>query len=396
MNCSRSLAFFGMLAMLPALPPGPGPALAARLTVGSITGLTEPSVRQVVQRRDDNIGSILFIGTYTGLVEGFQVRSTLRNGMQGIAQNWTPLIDVTIFQGYFVGIFHQPAGGFYDLQIRPVFQGMVGAPFSVAMVGVGEVFITAGQSNATNYGSPTGFFPDTRVSSFVDGFGRGVDPSYPSSSWTWGYDPQPSVDLSSGGSPWPTMANNLVNALDVPIGLYAAGCGGTAIGEWMPGYLRQANRITPRMVLFNRLTNAISYFNARGGFRAVLWNQGESDYDLQSNPAVYQANLNQIINQSRGSTGIRVKWMVARASSPLVDNITLRAGLEQAQGSVVDYILTFPGPNTDLIGLPYRNLEAGGTAHHLNAPGLVLLGGYWGIYVANMPGFLYPGELRPY
>jgi hypothetical protein len=347
--------------------------------VGSITSIIEPMTRQVVQRRDDNVGNILVIGTYTGNVTGFQGSSTLLPGTLGTPLGWTSLIDLTIFEGHFVGIFRQPAGGFYTLQIRPTFQGQAGEPMAVLAVGVGEVFLTAGQSNTTNYGSPTGFAPNPLVSAFDDGVGRGIDPNYPGAFWQYGIDPQPAIDLSSMGSPWPSMASNLAETLGVPIGLYAAGCGGTSIEEWLPGYVFAPTLITPEMVLFNRLTNAIEYFTVRGGVRAVLWMQGETDYNLQTSGSVYAAQLHFIIQQS---------------TTCLTSNLAERIAIEQAQASVVDDILTFPGPNADLIGLSYR-IYLDGLPVHFNASGLILLGGYWGIYVANLPGFLYGGALPP-
>ena len=241
-------------------------------------------------------------------------------------------------------------------------------------------------------GSPTGFVPDVRVSSFVDGTGHGIDPSYPGASWQGGGDPQPAVDQSVGGSPWPTMASNLAGQLGVPIGLYASGCGGTSIREWLPGYLKPATPATPPMVLFNRLANAIGYFSHRGGVRAVLWQQGESDYDLQTNAFTYESYLRQIINQSRSVTNVPVKWMVVKATTPLSDNLVLKGQLEQAQANVVDYALTFPGPNTDLLGLSYR-IDDGGKFHHFNAAGLAQLGDNWSLYLMNMPGFLADGSL---
>jgi hypothetical protein len=364
------------------------------LLVGAITAITEPMTSQVVQRRDDNIGNILIVGRYSGNVSGFQASSTLQPGMRGTPLNWAPLIDLTIFEGYFVGVFRQPAGGFYNIQIQPTFEGQVGVPVTIQGVGVGEVFITAGQSNTTNFGSPTGFYPNVLVSCFNDGTGRGLDPTYPGAFWRWGYDPQPAIDQSPWGSVWPTMGSNLTEALGVPIGFYAAGCGGTAIEEWLPGYVRPANSVTPEMVLFNRLTNAISYLTFRGGVRGVLWHQGETDYYDQTSGLTYGANLRYIINASRAVTGVPIKWMVAQASSPLTDNLSERIGLEVAQAQVVDNFLTFPGPNADFIGLPYR-IYLDNEPVHFNVVGLNLLGSYWGLYVANIPGFLDVGVLPP-
>ena len=377
--------------------PEPAPARAASpAPVGAITALIEPMTRQVVQRRDDNVGRILVIGTYAGNVDGFQAQSFLRPGMIGQALGWTALADVTILQGHFVGVFRQPAGGFYDLQVRPTYQGQAGLPMNVYAVGVGEVFIAAGQSNTTNWGVPTGFAPDLRVSSFNPGSGHGIDPTFPGVGWQYGIDPIPALDGSGAGSVWPTMMNNLAVVLRVPVGIYTTGYTGTSIEEWLPGQVFQpptAN--TAPVVLFKRLTNAIEYFNDRGGARAVLWMQGESDYGLLTNPAVYGANLRTIIDQSRQQTGVPIKWMVAQTSTPTTTNLAERQGLEAAQGAVVDDFLTFPGPNADSIGIPYRVVNAYGPLH-FNAAGLVLLGGYWGIYVANVPGFLYHGYLPPY
>jgi hypothetical protein len=362
--------------------------------VGSITGISEPTTRQVVQRRDDNVGDILIIGTYTGNVDGFQARSFVRPGMLGQALGWTALQSVIIFEGHFIGTLRQPAGGFYDLQVRPTYGNQVGTPANIYAVGVGEVFITAGQSNTTNSGSSTGFSPDIRVSSFNPGPGLGIDPAFPGASWQYGIDPQPALDQTIGGSTWPTMANNLAVVLNVPVGLYSAGCGGTEIHEWLPGYVKPATYTTPPVILFNRLVGAINYFNNRGGARAVLWLQGESDYGNGTDPVTYQNQLKTVIDQSRAATGVPIKWMVGRTTSPLNANPTQKQAIRAAQGAVVDNLLTFPGPDADSIGLAYRNESSYGPLH-FDAPGVVLLGNYWGIYVYNIPGFLAPGALTP-
>jgi hypothetical protein len=395
MNRTPSIAILMMVCCLLA-PTGLGLAVAAQKPppVGQILKITDPMTRQVIQRRDDNVGTIFVAGTFSGNVDGFQVTSILPQGMYGTPVGWTPLLEVTMDDGYFVGIFRQPAGGFYDLQIRPIFEGQMGAPVIVYSVGVGEVFITAGQSNATNCGTPTFLAPSLLVSCFNDGWLGGTNPNYPEAYWRWGYDPQPTLDCSTNGSTWPTMATNLSNALGVPIGMYAAGYGGTAIENWLPrSVLIPAGPGNPEIILFNRLTNAINYFNGRGGVRAVLWIQGETDFGLDTDPAVYQAYLRDIITESRQVTGVPVKWMVAQTTTPVnYYRLSEKLALEQAQAAVVDNVLTFAGPNVDSIGLAYR-LAVDGNPVHFNAAGLELLGGYWGIYVVNTPGFLAAGYL---
>jgi len=397
MNRLRSTVPFAILCGCLLTTGEPGRAVAqpnAPATVGAITSITDPMIRQVVQRRDDNVGHIFVAGTYTGNVDGFQGSSTLMPETLGTPLGWTPLIDVTIFEGHFTAIFRQPAGGFYNLQFRPTYQGQVGSPVTVLAVGVGEVFITAGQSNATNWGTPTGIKPHLLVSCFDDGPWAGTDPYYVGSYWRWGYDPQPALDGSTMGSAWPTMASNLAIMLGMPVGLYSAGYGGTAIENWLPGSVLVPGTSTqPQIELFARLVNGIEYFTGRGGFRAVLWIQGETDFGDNTDPTVYQANLRRVIDQSRQVTGVPVKWMVAQTTTP--ENwfrLSEKLALEKAQAAVVDNVLTFPGPNADSIGTSYR-LIIDGDPVHFNAMGLTLLGGYWGIYVYNLPGFLAPGNL---
>src|SRR4051794_29091627 len=85
------------------------PPVPARAPVGSITSVSEPMIRQVVQRRDDNLGNIVFVGTVEGPVDGFQARTTLRPGMTGSPQDWAPLVSVRVTGKNFVGIYRQAA-----------------------------------------------------------------------------------------------------------------------------------------------------------------------------------------------------------------------------------------------------------------------------------------------
>ncbi|WP_435011716.1 sialate O-acetylesterase [Tundrisphaera lichenicola] len=304
--------------------------------------------------------------------------------MSGHPQGWSRLVSVSFIGRRFIGVYRQFAGGLYDLQIRPTYRGRVGQPRTIFAVGVGEVFITAGQSNATNSGDPTGFLPDLRVSAFDSGSGNGLGPGFPLARWRWGYDPQPVFDRSNGGSVWPKMASNLAAATGLPIGIYSIGQGSTAIAEWQPGH-----------PLYDRLTTALIYFKYRGGVRAVLWDQGETDTGLHTNPAVYEAQLRRLIAQSRMVAGVPVKWMVAQAAGFSESNASLRMALRQAQANVVDGELTFGGPNTDLLGFPYRKASPLNPAifPHFNSQGVLLLGSLWGISIFNTPGFLDQGAL---
>ena len=55
-------------------------------------------------------------------------------------------------------------GGWYNVEARAMNGTTVVSTTSRPYVGVGEVFITAGQSNSDNYGQPTQTPTDPRVS----------------------------------------------------------------------------------------------------------------------------------------------------------------------------------------------------------------------------------------
>jgi len=126
-------------------------------------------------------------------------------------------------------------------------------PALVMHVGIGDVFIIAGQSNSANSGWPPQAPRDERVVTF-----DGRD-------WQPAYDPQP-LATNHGGSPWPILGDMLVRSLQVPVGFVSLGQGGSTVATWQP----QNKQFYP---LLRRLVNRLGPHGARG----VLWHQGYSD-----------------------------------------------------------------------------------------------------------------------
>jgi hypothetical protein len=153
-----------------------------------------------------------------------------------------------------------PAGGWYTLEIAADEGGP--ALFTLAHLGVGEVFVVAGQSNSTNFGQERLPSLDDRVSAF-DG-----------TKWSLAQDPMPGVqDGSGGGSPWPRFGQLMVQALDLPVAIASVGYGGTSIKHWQKAHI--LGRDQRQVVLYDGLKAAPR--DARARARAVLWHQGESD-----------------------------------------------------------------------------------------------------------------------
>lgn len=119
--------------------------------------------------------------------------------------------------------------------------------------------------------------------------------------------------------------------------------------------------------LLHRFGVAASRARALGlTFTHVLWHQGESDNSLETPRAVYLRMARQLVAAMR-AVGITAPVLFARACTFTGSLAFSAAELEirGAQTDILDPALgIFPGPDTDMLGPPYR---AGGV--HFNAAG---------------------------
>ena len=291
--------------------------------------------RQIVQRDWSDHASFPVSGTFTGSGGEIQARAVAIDG-NGTDTDWVT-IDAAPSEGSYAGTLDVDAG-WYQLEIRLLDGAEVIATALLARVGVGDIFITCGQSNSANYGEETQSAADDRVSYL--GLLTGT--------WVHADDPNtgnPSGGPGSGGSPWPKLGDLLAAQDDVPVGFVSIGDGSASVESWMPA----SNDNYPN------LKTAVQSFGTYG-FKAVLWHQGERDaLVLGTSTADYRARLETIIAASRADAGWDVPWGVALVSSDGT-SINPNQNTVEAQLEVIandDHV--FAGANTDpLIGLPYR------------------------------------------
>jgi lysophospholipase L1-like esterase len=229
------------------------------------------------------------------------------------------------------------SGGWYRLELRARKDQAVGDPNGAEVVaeahvepfGVGEVFLVAGQSYATNCNDERLQVQDplSRVAAF----------SHANKTWQIAEDPQPAGDGSDGGSIWPALGDLLLPAAQVPVGFVNVAVGATATSQWLPsGPLHQ------------RLIQAGLEV---GDFRAVLWQQGESDVIAKTSTADYITNLQRIRNAAAEAWGHQRPWLLAKSTlHPTVYNDPEGEGkIRQA----IDQLCLTPGflhgPDTDVL-----------------------------------------------
>lgn len=370
MLCALFLALLGQ----PAFAQNPEPEIRANLTLRS------PKDFQVFQRHTTRAGSVVVAGNVWFINKIMPTNAVLQarftgNSLDGeLPGQWQALpFDARVQD--FRGMLPVGAGGWYRLEVRLKQGGKVLAQYRVEHVGVGEVFVVAGQSNSGNHGSEK---QQTKT---------GMVASFDGSQWVLANDPQPGAS-GGGGSFIPAFGDALHEKYHVPIGVAATGVGSTSVRQWLPKGERIANlpTITSHIVtvgsnrwecaggLFDNLLTRIQQFDSHG-FRAVLWHQGESDAnqtlkDRTLSGANYRRHLEAIIKASQSRAGWKIPWFVAQASyhtpeDPGSDEI------RAAQKSLWTDQLAFEGPDTDALT---GELRAG---VHFNGQGLQAHGKLW-------------------
>ncbi|MGO8684193.1 MAG: sialate O-acetylesterase [Thermoleophilia bacterium] len=245
-------------------------AAAAAATVPHLK-LSSPCSYQVFQRNAVSRGAIRVTATAVG-VSG-QVEASWRGGA------W--VIVSRISHGGFAGwLYGQPAGQ-GTLSVRSVSHPQVQT--FCRLVGVGDIFVIAGQSNACgeakvlfSYSNPTvmasEFATDYRWQKLTDPTDSNV-----------GQVDKVNRNSAPGGSVWPLVATALAAKLGnhVPLAFVPCALGGTVIAQWQRSNTDPDDATTLYGAMIKRV-------RALGGHvRAVLFWQGETDALADTAQATY-------------------------------------------------------------------------------------------------------------
>ncbi len=332
----------------------------------SMISIYSPKAYQVVQRSTEAKGTVIVDGQVYA-ADAVEVRFTGKSLSGKLDPKWRKA-KLDKASGRFTLTVQLPAGGWYTCQARSNFKGSLVATAEVERFGIGEVFVTAGQSNSTSCGQ----FPTKQKSGMVSAFNgrlwkKATDP-------IWGPHDMKDLDenqltIFTGGSPWLAFGDAMYKALGVPIGMCVTGQGGSSITHW-----RRAGTIYPWMM--DRVNHL-----GRDGFRAILWHQGESDVGMA--PGEYSAALTNLIQHTRSDAGWAMPWFVAKVSYHSPDaprHETIRAEFD----TVINGGVALAGPDTDT--LTGDNRDDDGKGIHFSVKGLTAHGRMWAKLVLKWMG----------
>jgi hypothetical protein len=358
----------------------PRPAIPSKpdTPVQTALRLTSPLDYQVFQRRSRLQGSVGVRGVVEGDCDAIQLRLAGKSLPGELPGNWQPLAFDPQTHA-FHGEVATAAGGWYRIEVQAMHHGKLLGRGTIEHVGVGEVFVVAGQSNSSNHGTPR----QRTVTGMVASFGGGT--------WVPANDPQPGGS-GDGGSFMPAFGDAMYKKFGVPIGIAAVGVGATSVRQWLPKGARMNQRPTIDAYvqaigpgqwestgqLFDGLMRRIEGLGPCG-CRAVLWHQGESDAgqaragypaSVQISGDQYRRLMGQLIRASHLRAGREIPWFVAQATYHSEQD-PADEEFRQAQRSLWDSQVALEGPDTDALGKEHRD------GVHFNAKGLQAHGRLW-------------------
>ncbi|WP_019986963.1 sialate O-acetylesterase [Rudanella lutea] len=333
--------------------------------------LTHPTTRMVFQRNNANTAHIPLNGHCPAHATRVEARVTVRQG--GQTTNWTT-VDSAPDRGIFRGVLYNVQGGWYNLEIRAWAGDQLVGTGTLERVGVGEVFVTAGQSNSYGSNYDIGVATDDRVS--VANYWGGGNSQFDEANLPMqfshaGFEPgAPGGTVSMAPAAplfmWGALGDRLAQRLGVPVLFFGASHSGTNSKSWMESANGEQNvgGYYSNNAPYRALGATILHYLKRTGVRAVLWHQGEGDNFYRSYQG-YIDNVNTVIQKSRTQSGFgalswvisRVSYMPARYGNEYVNHETDNAIIE-AQNALASQFNNWAGPNTDLYRLPaYRKSD---------------------------------------
>jgi hypothetical protein len=384
-----------------------------------------PVPRAIIQRNNANQASLNIAGRIKQSVDKIEARLVPRNEQSRldtiVATSWqtVQLNPVNFFSGTI-----SVKGGWYNLQMRAIKAGVtIIDTLIVQRLGVGEVFVYVGHSNAQGgaYGQTGPDATDDRVSSIAVGREpscNGSNPFQPATSsdslwckYLQTGDAQflpvlafSKVTRAGGIAPfcpnpwfWSIVGDSLSRKLNVPIMLYGTAFGGTKSEHWFKasqgilfdhGFVKSAIKMP-----YINLKNVLQLYVPLTGIRGVLCLHGVNERnDSQSD---IQNWMQGYIAQSRVDAKIpNLAWLIAK-DSYLLDHgqypqpFPLRFEARNAQAFIQSQPNNFQGPDLDVItdnnaGNPISERPDG---LHFGNQGLVSAANLW-VNSINQNSFL--------
>ncbi len=302
------------------------PAASAAETPRTFLRLDSPHSYQVFQRDDLGRADILVSGRAVGMGRHLEVRWG--------NEPWTPIVCRA--GGAFALRLHARPVGQATLQVRGASRPDV--VVSLPYVGVGDIYVIAGQSNASGRGaSPNGYtHPVLRAALFGndDRWAELLDPVDSAA----GQVDRVSADPGAGGSVWPLVATELMAAEGVPVAFVPCAKIGTYIRRWT----KDAAAPHARSTLYGSMLRRVRAVGGR--VRAVLFWHGEVDARAGTSQHAYAVALRSLAAGVKHDCGALLVAAQLGDYNPAVWSSTAVNAIRLAQRQAWRAGWALPGP----------------------------------------------------
>ncbi len=230
---------------------------------------------QVFQQDTDGTADIAMSGLWGGAPTGtVELRLVREEDSVPVAThlNWQPA--VTKPDGSWTAVLKKvPAGGLYRLETHLQTDPKAPTEWQIRgdmrhFIGVGELWIIAGQSNSSGYGRGPAYDPPELGIHIFNNAMKWALATQPLNESTDTVHPENREGGNSGHGPWMHFARLIRRQINVPVGLVQVSLGGSPLSSWNPTDPGDH----PLYELLIRAHKAVGE-----KIRGILWYQGESE-----------------------------------------------------------------------------------------------------------------------
>jgi hypothetical protein len=327
--------------------------------------ISSPVNHQVLQRDSSGYARIAITGYIQYPYSSLEVKLT-PTGSNTHSELIEPIDNAQLTQGFFhTSIVAQ--SGWHKLTLTGY--SPLGAVDSsvVPKVGVGEVFLIAGNSNAMglpDLGAKSGtenVISFNAVNKILNQENITVADDKPMPAPTFSPIDSKNNIFPSGETSWywGELGEMLYQKLGVPVLFLNASWAAANSENYRDGALGKdaynlyVGKNWPNRQPYSNIKNTLRYFNSWLGIRAVLWAHGENDAQLSFSENVYFDNIRTLIETSRKDAGFTVPWIMARSSASATFPQPYKPVINAQNRFFTDKRwMAYPGPNLDSIQIP--------------------------------------------
>ncbi len=342
--------------------------------------VTSPVNNQVMQRSLKDSASISITGHTYYPYKKIDIKLEAGSGTSSKPILWSvPESQVTR------GFFHaeiRAKTGWYHLAVTATRSDGQQDTTSINKVGIGEIFLVAGNSNAMGVQDLGAVSASANVVSFdtVNKYlnNENITVAYdePMRSPTYSQFTSKNFAYPAGETSWlwGEFGDMLYKRFGTPVLFLNAGWAAASSINYRESasgkdtFNNYVGKNWPFRQPYSNIPNTLRYFNSSLGIRAVLWSHGENDaYHVRIDQASYFNNIQYLIQRVREDFGFNVPWVIGLSTVTRNENKPYPPVIQaQTALGTLKGFNTWLGPDTDSIQVPrpdhghFENI-AGGT-----------------------------------